>query len=309
MGDAAGQLPDRFHFLGLVKLLFEFVVLGNVIGDAGNPTDPAFVITDEKGPIVDPPNRAIGANDAILHIVLRLLLILGRTSHPLVIAGMRRVQPGTVRLVEAFATTTPNFFIGRADVDDFVRGSILEPKDAIDVFDDTAKTMPLAGASSARWCPVMSRPMARTLPTAAVITLRDEPHVDNAFACGKRQLDQDFLRLTGREDAGDDLAVNQKNPRSIELEAGRKFFAHHLADEIFRRDARELLDGAVDIEIAPLAVQKQGDDIGEIFCQREQLAQASRSSCSVRRRSARSRASRNARRTADPRRPSRSLST
>ena len=65
--DAAGQLPDRLHFLGLPELLFQVLTLGDVAADAIQ-----HVASPRDGP-VDPAKSPIFRTDPHVEVAPRLL--------------------------------------------------------------------------------------------------------------------------------------------------------------------------------------------------------------------------------------------
>jgi hypothetical protein len=64
---AAGELPDRFHFLGLAQSLLGEALVGAVHQDAGDPRRRIALVAD-PAPERDPAHLSVGAPDAALEV-------------------------------------------------------------------------------------------------------------------------------------------------------------------------------------------------------------------------------------------------
>ena len=69
MRDAAGELADGFHFLGLAVLFLELPLFGDVLRRADDAHDFALRAANRKGVVVNPPHLAVRTLDAIRFVV------------------------------------------------------------------------------------------------------------------------------------------------------------------------------------------------------------------------------------------------
>ncbi len=85
VGDPAGEATEGLEPLAATKPLLEFVASGDVGHDAGDPHGLAIRSSKHAAAPFEPTHAAIGAQDAVLHIVVVAALdgVLHRGRHPL----------------------------------------------------------------------------------------------------------------------------------------------------------------------------------------------------------------------------------
>ena len=73
MGDAAGQLADGLHFLGLLQLSLELFALGDVARHAHPAFHFAVGVANRITPFLDPAAGAVRLQDAVFQAVRHAL--------------------------------------------------------------------------------------------------------------------------------------------------------------------------------------------------------------------------------------------
>ena len=77
--------PQRF---------FRLLAFGDVFGDSRDPIHGAVGVANGKGPITDPPQAAVGADNSIFLVVVAARLLKKRVpKNPLAILRMDRLNP------------------------------------------------------------------------------------------------------------------------------------------------------------------------------------------------------------------------
>ncbi len=142
MRDAARELTDGLHLLGLPELILKLAAHRDVGGHAGVAAHRAIRVADGKRAVLNPAHRAVGPEDAVFHVVG----LAGLQAVPLGldarrVLGVDCFQPRLRVGVETFAGAAPNFFVGRADVDDPLVGEVGKPEDLVDVVGDLAEAL------------------------------------------------------------------------------------------------------------------------------------------------------------------------
>src|SRR4051812_15717328 len=128
MRDAAGELPQSFHFVGLPNLLLEIPPDRDVLGDARQAIDLARRVCDWKSAIIHPAHGTIGPQDAVFDFVGLDALPCDRRFDSLAIRRVNGIQPRTWLLAHLFARSSPDSCVARTHINNSARGEIREPE-------------------------------------------------------------------------------------------------------------------------------------------------------------------------------------
>src|SRR5580692_2089295 len=111
------SIPFRSPLLSLLEFLLETLFLRDVAGQAGDTCNPSRFIPNDITAVPDVPDLAIGTNDAIFGIIAAPTdFLVEKGESALMILRMNGVEPGMGIGVHSAARTSPNHFVGRADV-------------------------------------------------------------------------------------------------------------------------------------------------------------------------------------------------
>src|ERR1700679_3678905 len=156
------QLP-----LGGPNLRFRPLTPCNVRGDADPAPNCAARVAHRESAVTDPPFRPVRPEDTVFLIVGALhLLGLHGPQHAIAILPADRFEPRMRRLIGALARTTPDFFIGGANVDFSGLLWIGDPENFLDILGQFAK-------------PRLAFPQRRLLPRALGDIRSDAGCADN----------------------------------------------------------------------------------------------------------------------------------
>src|SRR5262245_2850480 len=115
------------------------MLLGDILRCADDAVNFPGRVVNGKGPIVDPPQRAVRADDPISFIILSMELFGESLANALLVIGMDGLHPGAWCLVEALARPAPNRFESRTDIEHLIFFGVGDPKDFVDVLGQLAE--------------------------------------------------------------------------------------------------------------------------------------------------------------------------
>lgn len=107
MGNASCQLSERFHFLGLAKLVLELASGGNVLRCANHSDGVSRVVLDGKQSVAQPAHLAIGFADSkylVIGVALQRPLKCGHDGFPIFrVDRLGQCAPASAELVRRSA--------------------------------------------------------------------------------------------------------------------------------------------------------------------------------------------------------------
>lgn len=88
------------------------LAFGDVLGDSRDPVHGAVGVANGKGPIMDPSQGSVGADNPILLVVVAACLLTERVpKNPLAVLRMDRLNPSPWRRIQRLARLAPYLFV------------------------------------------------------------------------------------------------------------------------------------------------------------------------------------------------------